>query len=77
MDKGFIIVNDEERFQVPAENFGIGSSSTGYTLQWSVDSVNWDDLDTVDEDTNWPVVNSAPGFWYRLKDNDGKVKIVY
>lgn len=77
MNKTKIKVTGEAAFGVNSSSFGISASASGYTLQWSVDNIHWDDLDDVDADTNWPVSNAPTWAAYRLKGNTSHVVITY
>ena len=74
-----VIVNKETPFVVPAERFCIGQTSSGYTLQYSADGVNYTSWDEpCDAHRDVIVTNAVPGIYMRLSGNmDDGVTIAY
>ena len=65
-----IIAKNEEPFQVPNHTFAIGPSSSGYTLNYSVDGENYTAYgEATDADTNKVVINAAIGLYFKLAGN--------
>lgn len=67
-------------FRVGAPHFAISAISSGYTLQWSVTggaTDTWNDLDDVPANTNWPVLNSPGGVFFRLYGNTKEFTVSY
>ena len=66
----------ENTFSVPAHYFGISGSSTGYTLQYSVDGKTWASWKEATPASEPLFVANAPLFCqYRLSGNKGKVEV--
>ena len=74
-----VIVNKETPFVVPAERFCIGQTSSGYTLQYSADGVNYTSWDEpCDANKDVIVTNAVPGIYMKLSGNvDDKVTVTY
>lgn len=74
-----ITVNGEQPFQVGAPNFAISPSSSGYTLNFSADGVNftpWDESTAAN--TTQVVVDAARGMYFFLDGNtDDNIVITY
>ena len=71
-------IKDEAVFQVEESNFAISPSTTGYTLNYSADGVNftpWTD-GTLAEVTQ-VVACAARGMYYKLVGNVGDVVITF
>lgn len=68
-------VINEAPFQVLTSSFSISPSTTGYDLEISADGTNFSKLFTVSANTTKLVTNVASGSYYRLKGNNGEVKI--
>ncbi len=63
-------ISGEEVFQVGASRFTIGQSASGYTLNFSVDGVNftaWTDGTLAD--TDQVVCNANPEMYFKLDGN--------
>lgn len=73
-----IIINNEEHFQIMAENWTAGPSKQDYYLMYSADGVNftkWPDIVPAGENL---VVNlAAQGMWYYLKGNNTRIKLTF
>ena len=69
-------VTNEKIFSVPEHYFGISGSSTGYTLQYSVDGKTWASWEE-DIPADEPLfVANAPLFGkYKLVGNQGDVEV--
>lgn len=69
-------VKKEEVFSVPAHNFGISASESGYTLNYSVDGktfTQWDESTPAGETL---FVANAPAFCrYMLEGNTDDVEV--
>lgn len=74
-----IIVKQETPFQVAASRFCVGASSSGYTLNFSADGVNWTPwTDGTLANTDQVVVNAAGGMYFKLDGNtDNSVPVTW
>lgn len=71
-------VSDTNPFQVPAENFGIGATSGGFTLQYSADGETWTSWSqATPANENTIVCNAPKNFNWRLNGNSGDVWVAY
>ena len=66
----------EAVFQIVAAAFAISPSESGYTLNYSVDGVNWTAYEEATEADKNELVNSpVAGMYYKLVGNTGEVTI--
>lgn len=73
-----IIVNGEQPFGIPVENFAINGTNTAYKLNYSVDGIFWSEAgDTVSANTQTIVLNGIKGMQYRLSGNTNNVEVIY
>lgn len=72
-------ISGEQHFQVGAPLFAIGPSTSGYTLYYSADGVNftpWDEGTLAD--TTQVVANAAAGmFFYLYGNSDDNIVITW
>lgn len=65
-----IKVSGEQPFQVGASRFCIGQTEAGYTLNFSVNGVDWTAwTDGTLANTDQVVVNAAEGMYFKLDGN--------
>lgn len=63
-------ISGQAAFQVPTSRFCIGQSSSGYTLNFSVDGVNWTAwTEGTLANTDQVVSNACPGMFFKLSGN--------
>ena len=68
----------EAVFQIVAAAFAISPSASGYTLNYSVDGVNWTAYEEATEADKTELVNSpVAGMYYKLAGNTSEVTIRY
>lgn len=68
----------EAVFQIVAAAFAISPSASGYTLNYSVDGVNWTAYEEATEAAKNELVNCpVAGMYYKLVGNTGEVTIRY
>ena len=66
----------KEPFQVDSHSFGVSPSNEGYTLEYSIDGVNFTSYDEeIPANENLIVVNVAWGTYIRLSGNASEVTI--
>lgn len=71
-------VTGESPFQVFGAAFAISPSAEGYTLNYSVDAVNWTAYDEATEAGKTELVNCpVPGMFFKLVGNYSEVTIRY
>lgn len=67
-------INQEQKFGVPTNYFSIGTTASGYTLEYSVDGINWTGLKTQTPPNEVHIVSDCPkNLWWRMhgnRDND-------
>lgn len=75
----FIQINGAMPFKAPKERFCIGQTSSGYTLAYSVDGINFTNYSEATSAYKDVIVkNAIPGMWLKLSGNiDNGVLILY
>lgn len=72
-----ITVTGENKFKAQKNQFMVGQTEGGYTLQYSADGENWTDYPEDIPASEDLIVNGAMQYgWYRLSGNEGEVKII-
>ena len=65
-----LLIDKEAVFQVPVSKFCIGYSSSGYTLAFSADGVDYTPYSSATPaDTAQVVVNACSGMYFKLAGN--------
>lgn len=73
-----IKIQGEKPFSIQSNAFGVSPSNEEYTLQYSVDGVNYTDYkDKVPAGENLVVCGVSKELFFRLKDNNSDVMIKY
>lgn len=71
------IVENEEKFRALKNQFMVGPSTSGYTLAYSADGVNFTPYDTPTPAGENLIVNGAVQYgWFKLSGNTGEVTVV-
>lgn len=69
-------VSGETPFKSNKDNFAIGYSASGYTLNYSVDKENWTPYSSATPANEVCIVNGVvPYMWFKLEGNTGEVEI--
>jgi len=65
------IIHGENPFKAIGSSFAVAGTSAGYTLQYSIDKVNWSSWDESTPANEELVVNGVVHYmWFRLRGNE-------
>lgn len=65
-----MLVNKEEKFSIATTAFSIGTSSSGYEVEFSLDGVNWTTCEKQTPPNECTIVNGcSKNLYWRLKGN--------
>lgn len=66
-----VLISGEEPFKSQRDSFGVGPTSNGYTLSYSVDKETWTDYAEATPANENLIVNGCPVYmWFRLTNNE-------
>ena len=72
-----VTIENEKKFQAKKNQFMVGPSTSGYTLAYSADGVDFTDYDLPTPAGENLIVNGAMMYgWFKLKGNSGEVVVI-